>query len=362
MNSYLKALGPAATAGTRALRLHLNENGAGCSPAVLQALQRITADQVSSYPNYASAINAVAAYFDVPGDWVMLVNGLDEAVSLVSAAAARRGTLAPGTPGTFAGVILEPAFDMYAAGIQHAGGRISHVAPRPNFEFSIDDVLAASEGARVIYLTDPNNPTGIGLPAGAVDALAAARPDATMFLDEAYADFSGRSFIPTLRGAPEQYRNVVIGRTFSKAFGLAGLRIGALIAPPDTLAPIEALPSPFNVNVAAVVALPAALSDSSWLASTVAEAAASKEAVYEFCDRLGLVYWRSEANFVLVRVADEGESTDAVIEALAARDILVRDRSSAPGCAGCIRITTSLLAHTARCLRALDEILASRND
>lgn len=364
MNGYVTALGVAATtAGKRALRLHLNENSGGCSPAVLQALQRITADQVSSYPDYTPAIDAVAARFGVPTDWVMLVNGLDEAVTLFSTAAAHRGTLAPwhpGTLGTFTGVVIDPAFDMYAAAITHAGGRISHVAPRANFVFSIDDVLAASADARLIYLADPNNPTGLGLPAGAVEALSAARPNATIFLDEAYADFSGRSFIPTLRGAPDRFRNVVVGRTFSKAFGLAGLRIGALIAPPATLAPIAARPSPFNVNIAAVVALPAALSDPAWVTSTVAEAVASKQAVYEFCDRHGLDYWKSEANFVLVRVGADANASREMMEALAARNILVRDRSAAPGCLGCIRITTGLLAHTARCLRAWEDILASR--
>ncbi|MEI6245149.1 MAG: histidinol-phosphate transaminase [Acidobacteriota bacterium] len=363
MNGYIKALGIAATsAGKRALRLHLNENRGGCSPAVLQALQRLTTEDIASYPDYTAAIDAAAAYFGVPADWVMLVNGLDDAVRLLSEAAANRGALTPAGPGSFSGVILDPAFDMYAAGILGAGGRVSRVAPRENFVFSLDDVLAASEEARLIYLTDPNNPTGIGLPTGAVEALSAARPEATIFLDEAYADFSGRSFIPTLRSAPERFPNVIVGRTFSKAFGLAGLRVGVLIAPPATLAPIEALPSPFNVNAAAAVALPAALSDPAWMRSTVAEAAESRQAVYDYCDRVGLEYWRSEANFVLVRVAEDTASTTAIVEAFAARDILVRDRSSAPGCRGCIRITTGLLAHTARCLRALEEIRASRND
>ncbi len=357
MNSYLQALGVAATsAGKSALRLHLNENTGGCSPAVLQALQHITADQVSSYPDYTPAIAAVAARFDVPADWIMLVNGLDEAVTLFSSAAA----LAAGSRAPFTGVVIDPAFDMYAAGIVHAGGRISRVAPRANFAWSLDDVLAASEEATLIYLTDPNNPTGIGLPPGAIESLVAARPGATIFLDEAYADFSGRSFIPTLRSAPDRFRNVVVGRTFSKAFGLAGLRIGALIAPPATLAPIEALPSPFNVNIAAALALPAALSDPGWVASTVAEAAASRTAVYEFCDRHGLEYWRSETNFVLIRVGADAAASRAMVDALAARDILVRDRSVAPGCAGCVRMTTGLVAHTARCLRALEDILASR--
>lgn len=352
MNAYTKALGIAATsAGKSHLRLHLNENGAGCSPAVVQALQRITADQLASYPDYGPAIAAIARACNVPDDWIMLVNGLDEAIGLIVQAycASSRGSA----------VILDPAFDMYAVTIRNAGGTLVRVAPDANFGWSLDDVLTASVDARLIFITNPNNPTGISIPDGMIEAIALARPNAIVMVDEAYADFAGRSFLPTLRAEPDRFRNVIVGRTFSKAYGLAGLRVGALIAPPSTLAPVEAVPSPFNVNVAAAVAVEAALSDTAWLASTVAETRAAKEAVYEFCDRVGLTYWRSDANFVLVRVGADAAASAAMTNALAAHGILVRDRSVAAGCAGCIRITTSLLAHTAKCLRALEEILGN---
>ncbi len=356
MNAYTQALGIAATpAGKGALRLHLNENTGGCSPAVLDALSRLTPDLIGAYPDYGPAIDAVAAWFGVPTDWVMLVNGLDEGIPLIT------GARVLGCSGArVRGVVLDPAFDMYPCAVLNAGAELVRVAPRADFALSVNDVLAVAEGPSIIYLTDPNNPTGIGLPAGAIEAIATARPDATVFVDEAYGEFSGRSFIPTLLASPERFANVVVGRTFSKAFGLAGLRIGALIAPPSTLAPIEAMPSPFNVNIAAAVALPAALSDVAWLHSTVREANDSKQAVYEFCDRHGLTYWRSEANFVLIRVGDDAAASLAFVNALGALGILVRDRSAAPGCLGCIRLTTGLVAHTARALRAMEDILASR--
>ncbi len=334
------------------LRLHLNENTAGCSPAVLRALAALTPDQIASYPDYTSAIEATASWFGVPRDWVLLVNGLDEGLHLAAAAAsAERG---------FTGVVLEPAFEMYAACIEESGGAVVRVPPRDNFEFSLTDVLAASETARLVYLTDPNNPTGLGLPAGAIEAIAAARSDATIVVDEAYADFSGRSFIGTLRDdRAGRYRNVIVGRTFAKGHGLAALRIGALIARPETLAPLATLQAPYSLNIAATVALEAALSDPPWLASCVAEAGASKQAVYEFCGRHGIAFWPSEANFVLINA---GARATELVAYLAARGIFVRDRSTAPGCAGAVRITTGLVAHTARCLRAMEAFYAPRHD
>lgn len=331
------------------LRLHLNENTAGCSPAVLRALAALTPDQIASYPDYTSAIDATAAWFGVPRDWVLLVNGLDEGLHLAAAVS-----------GAGRGVILEPAFEMYATCIEESGGTVVRVPPRDNFAFSLDDVLAASENARLVYLTDPNNPTGLGLPAGAIEAISTARPSATIIVDEAYADFSGRSFIGALRAdTAGRYRNVIVGRTFAKGHGLAALRIGALIARPETLAPLATRQAPYSLNIAATVALEAALSDQRWLASCVGEARASKEAVYDFCGRHGLTYWPSDANFVLVKV---GPRSAELVAYLAALGIFVRDRSTAPGCAGCVRITTGLLAHTARCLRAMEAFYASRQN
>lgn len=333
------------------LRLHLNENTAGCSPAVLKALASLSPDQIAAYPDYARAIDATAAWFGVPRDWILLVNGLDEGLHLASAAAASAGR-------GFRGVVLEPAFEMYTACIEESGGAVTRVSPGPGFRFDLDAVIDASREARLVYVTDPNNPTGLGLPAGAIEAIAAARPSATVFVDEAYADFSGRSLISALRGDNSgDLRNVIVGRTFAKGHGLAALRIGALVAHPTTLAPLAHLQAPYSLNVAATVALEAALGDERWLRSCVAESRASKEALYEFCDRHGLGYWRSEANFVLISVGDEAA---VLVEALAAQGIFVRDRSKAPGCAGCVRITAGLLAHTAVCLRAMEAFYASR--
>jgi len=176
-----------------------------------------------------------------------------------------------------------------------------------------------------------------------------------VFVDEAYADFSGRTAIPLL----DRYRNVVVGRTFAKAYGLAALRAGALVAHPDTLALFRRLLPPYSLNIAAVRALEAALRDRAYLDWYVGESLQSRQLIYDFCRRAGLAWWPSEANFVLVRVGDE---VAGLVDALAQRGIFIRDKSKSPGCAGCVRITAGVAAHTRSCLAAMEDILASRQN
>jgi histidinol-phosphate aminotransferase len=326
------------------LRLHLNENTGGCSPAVLAAIRAITADDVACYPEYETATAASARWLGVPADWVLLTNGLDEGLHLV--AQSRRGGEA---------IIPEPAFEMYAHAADAAGLTRRHIAPPPDLRLPLEAVLSAiSPATGVVFLTDPNNPTGFALPPGALDRIAAAASHATVLLDEAYADFSGRTAIgPAL----DTHRGLIVGRTFAKGHGLAGLRIGALVAHPDTLSPMRTLVAPFNVNVVAARALVAALDDRAWLERSVAEARQSRELIYVWCRQRNLPHWPSEANFVLIRV---GGDVASAVARLAQRGIRVRDRSSAPGCAGCLRLTAGVVDHTRAALAALEDVLASR--
>jgi len=330
----------------RALRLHMNENTAGCSPAVVRTLAAMTPQEIASYPDYGPITARCDDLFGVPEGWVQLTNGLDEGLHAVSQS----------MPPAFQALVVEPAFEMYAIGVEAAGGTVTHVPPEPDFRFPIEAVLRWSTPApRVIFLTDPNNPTGLSLPAGAVEQIAGAAPDALVVVDEAYADFSGRSSLPLL----DRFRNLVVGRTFAKGHGLAGLRIGALVGHPDTLAPIQRQLPPYSVNACAIRALDVALEDADYLRRRVAEAAESKALVYDACRRLGLTCWPSDANFVLVRI---GPDAPAIVAELAAQDIVIRDRSTQPGCAGCVRFTAMVVEHTRRCLVALEAALASRRD
>ena len=331
------------------LRLHFNENTGGCSQAVLAALRSIAPAETAFYPDYAEVTSAAERYFGVPAGWVQLTNGLDEGLHVAAQAAARGRANATA-------IIVEPAFEMYAACADAAGLGEIHIAPDADFTFPLQQILdGAAPHVRLINLTDPNNPTGLAIPAGCVETLAAARPDALVLVDEAYAEFSGRTLIGPLL---ERYRNVIVGRTFAKAHGLAALRAGALIAHPDALTPLRRLLPPYSLNICAVRALEAAFGDREYLDAYVAQAQASKQILYGFCDARGIRYWPSQANFVLLRL---GPDAGAVTAALAARGIYIRDKSSAPGCEGCVRITAGVVEHTRACLAALEDILASRS-
>ena len=200
------------TAAQTALRLHLNENTAGCSPRVHAALQRVTREDAAFYPDYDEV---TAARLGVTPRETLLTNGLDEGILAVALGALRAGR----PEGAVEAVIPEPAFDMYAACADAAGARIVHVGPQPDLGFPLQPVLdAIGPRTAVVFLTTPNNPTGVPVPREQILQVAERARHALVLVDEAYADFARASWIgdPALRDLP----NVVVGRTFAKAYGL----------------------------------------------------------------------------------------------------------------------------------------------
>lgn len=331
------------------LRLHLNENTSGCSPAALDAVRQMSREDAAYYPDYTEAIAAAAEYIGVPSTEVLLTNGLDEGILAISIAALRGSS--PADP--FEAIVIVPAFDMYAACADVAGGRVVEIPQGPNFDFPAEAVIdAITPRTRLVFITDPNNPTGRSVPREAILAIAAAAPAAAVLVDEAYVDFRGASLVgaPGLAALP----NIVVGRTFAKAQGLAAMRIGALIGPGGALAPVRRVVPPYSINGAAAVALPVALRDRAHIAGYVAQVHESKTLLYSVLERTGVQYWRSDANFVLVRFGDAAPRVNARLHAAG---IYVRDRSKDPGCAGCLRITTGIVAHTERAIAVIEEAL-----
>jgi histidinol-phosphate aminotransferase len=332
------------------LRLHLNENTAGCSPAVLAALQALTRQDIAAYPDYDDAIAACASRLRVPADQLLLTNGLDEGIFL-GALDALRGSSAAAP---LEAIVVVPAFDMYAACTDAVGGRVVEVPLGPGFAFPLDGVLEAiGERTRLVWLTNPNNPTGQTVPRDAIERIAAAARGALVFVDEAYMDFCGDTLLDD-QGVLDRMMNVVVGRTFAKAYGLAGLRAGALIGASSRLAFMRRAAAPYSLNVCAAAALPAAFADTAYYEWYVAQVAQSREMLYDFLDERGVVHWKSAANFVLARF--DGNS-GRVASGLAARGVHVRDRSGDPGCAGCLRMTAGVAEHTGALLAALEAIL-----
>lgn len=331
-----------------ALRLHLNENTAGCSPRVLEALQRVTREAVAFYPDYDEVTAATARFFDVATERLALTNGLDEGILAVALAALRLTA-----PGAGDAIVVVPAFDMYAACVEATGGQVVEVPMKPDFEFPLQRVLdAATARTRVIFLTNPNNPTGGLIPRVVLRTIAEHAPQALVFIDEAYADFSGA----TVLGDPAfaALENVVVGRTFAKAYGLAGVRAGALIAQPVTINRLRKVLPPYSLNAYAVAALAEAIEDSAYVDWYRRQVEQSKTLMYNAFDRLAVKYWKSAGNFILVNF---GPEAPGIVAALARLGVIVRDRSSDPACAGCVRVGAGVVEHTKKFLTALEEVL-----
>jgi histidinol-phosphate aminotransferase len=332
------------------LRLHQNENTGGCSPRVIEALAGLRPEQIGFYPPYAKATAAVASYLRVSAEKITLVNGLDEGIMALAVAYLRAEIGGP----QLEAIVPEPAFEIFRFDTEVAGGKLIQVMPYADFSFPLDEVLAAiTPNTRVVFVTNPNNPTGADVPLDAIGTIARRiPPGAVVFVDEAYAEFAGASFIPEL----DAYPNVIVGRTFSKAFGLAGLRIGCLVGAPETVDAIRQAIPVYSVSVAAAVAIVAALDDLDHLNDYLRQVATSKALLYAACDRLGLSYVPSHSNFVLVRA---GDRTDALVKGAFAKGIYLRDRSTEPGCPGSLRIATGIVEHTKRAIAVMEEVLCA---
>jgi histidinol-phosphate aminotransferase len=330
------------------LRLHLNENTAGCSPRVIEALRKLTREDAACYPDYDATVEACARRLNVSPDHLLLTNGLDEGILSCSVTALR----AAGDTAAEA-IVVVPAFDMYAACADAAGGRVIEVRCGSDLEFPLESVLGRiGPRTRIVYLTTPNNPSGRPIARDAIVRVAAAATQALIFVDEAYVDFGGESLIGTQE--LEHNPNIIVGRTFAKAYGLAGLRAGALIGNEAALAPVRRVVPPYSLNVFASAALRAAVMDSEYYAWYLDQVRTSKELLYQTLERHGIRHWKSEANFVL---ADFGAGAKRIVDGLAARRVFVRDRSRDPSCPGCVRITAGVVEHTRVGVTALEEIL-----
>ena len=331
------------------LRLHLNENTGGCSPRVLEAIRGVRTTDVSTYPSYPSLVAACARHFAVDPEWVLLTNGLDEGILMAAVGhIARTRTFDAET------IIPQPSFDPYPNSTAAVGATAIRIPPRPGYLFQTDEVIAAiSPRTRMIFLNTPNNPTGQLISIADLKRIATAAPHAIVLIDEAYIEFGGETFLPTLPDFP----NVLVGRTFSKAYGLAGMRVGIVIGQAPALDPVRAVTLPFNVNAVAMAATQAALEDAEFLPRYAAQVAESRQRLYAACRALGLEFWESAANYVMVRV---GDAVPLFVQALAARGVHVRDRSKDPATPGCIRITAGITAHTDAAVEALESVVAGR--
>jgi len=334
-------------AGRQGLRLDFNESTIGCSPRVLARLRSLDAEALARYPEREPVEAEVANFLGLGAAQVLLTNGVDEAIHLLCAT-----YLEPGDEA----IIVVPTFAMYAIFAQAEGARVVQILAGENFAFPLDEVLSRiSERTRLIAVANPNNPTGAAVACEVLLQVARAAPQAAVLVDEAYFEFHGETILnPAAWSANLFPVNLFVARTFSKAYGLAGLRIGILAGVAGQMAMVRRVASPYNVNAVALAVLPAALQDQEYVEHYVAEVQRSRGVLEQELKTLDLQYWPSRANFVLVRV---GPAYAEFIQALRAHGILVRDRHADPGCEGCVRLTVGSGEHTRTLIAALRNVL-----
>src|SRR5579863_3015318 len=329
--------------GRSGLRLDFNENTIGCSPRVLARLQQLTADDLARYPERGPVEALVADFIGVAASELLLTNGVDEAIHLLCQA-----YLDPGDQA----LIVVPTYSMYRIYMMAAGAHVNTVARAEEFRFPLEALLQSiTPQTRLIAIANPNNPTGTVAPPEALLQVARSAPAAALLVDEAYFEFYGQTVLPLCREMP----NLFAARTFSKAYGMAGLRVGLLVGPEAQMRVVRRVSSPYNVNAAALACLPAALADQDFIRQYVNEVLETRAGVERALEESGIQFWPSHANFVLARVGTDASASASFVERMRRRGILVRDRSSDPGCEGCVRITVGPRLQAERLLAALQD-------
>lgn len=328
------------------LRLDFNENTVGCSPRVLQRLRRLDGEDLARYPERDPLEAVVAAHLGIEPAELLLTNGTDEAIHLIC-----ETYLEPDDEA----LIGVPTFAMYEIYAAATGARVIPLLAGENFRFPTEDLLKRiNPRTRLIAVANPNNPTGTLAPAEDLIRIAQAAPDAALLVDEAYFEFSGETLMKQWREVP----NLFVSRTFSKAYGLAGLRIGVLAGNVEQMKMVRRVSSPYNLNSVALACLPDALADGAYVRSYVDDVLQGRDRLEMELRACGVRYWPSRANFVLMHF---GSLSSVFIRAMRERGILVRDRSSDPGCTGCVRITLGSREQNEKLFQALREILGQKD-
>jgi histidinol-phosphate aminotransferase len=324
------------------LRLDFNENTIGCSPRVLAALQRhATREKLAVYPEYGDARERLAGFFGVAPSELLFTNGTDEAIQVLINTYVEGGAPV---------LLLAPSYAMYRFYAELAGARICEIPYRAeSFAFPLDELMARiTAETRAVLIANPNNPTGTAVELTEIRRILEKAANAAVLVDEAYFEFCGITALGLIR----EYPNLFVSRTFSKVYGMAGLRLGCLFSAAENLAWLHKAQSPYSVNSLAVLCAQEAVQDGAYIRKYVAAALESRRLLCEAFDQMGIPYYPSRANFVLARF---GERSREIRDRLRERRILVRDRSyEIPGC---IRVTVGSKAQLRRFLAALKEVL-----
>jgi histidinol-phosphate aminotransferase len=309
---------------------------------VREVLSRISAGDLTRYPERESIEVLVAQHLRVKPDQVLLTNGVDEAIHVLFQTFLESGDEL---------LLPVPTYTMYEVYASATDARIVTVQAGADLAFPYQALLASiTSRTKVIALANPNSPSGSVITREQLTSIAQRAPRAVILVDEAYFHFYGETAIDLL----DSFSNLVIARTFSKAYGLAGLRVGVLAGSTETSRWMRRVISPYSVNSVALACIPAALNDIGYLNWYVEEVLSARDEFEATIDEAGLRRWPSQANFVLVYIGDRHRE---FVQQMNAAGVLVRDRSNDPGCDGCVRITIGTCEQMRRAAAVLQDVL-----
>ncbi len=309
-----------------------------------EVLGQISAGALTRYPEREPVEAIVAAHLGSSAEQVALTNGVDEAIHVLFETFLEAGDEL---------LLPVPTYTMYEVYASATDARVVTVQAADDLQFPFERLLAAiTPRTKVIAIANPNSPSGSVATREQLLELARRAPQAVLLVDEAYFHFYGETVMDLVGAVP----NLVVARTFSKAYGLAGLRLGLLAGPAELMRWVRRVLSPYSVNSLALACLPAALEDTAYLDWYVGEVLAARSEFEAALDAAGVRRWPSRANFVLVEI---GARHAEFVRLMRAAGVLVRDRSSDPGCDGRVRITIGTREQMRQAAAALNEALAA---
>ncbi len=330
-----------------ALRLDFNENTLACSPKVLEALAAVSAGALTRYPERESVEALVAEVLGLGPRQVALTNGVDEAIHVLFETFLEQGDEV---------LVPVPTYTMYEIYASATDAKVVTVQAADDLRFPFERLIEAiTPQTKVIAVANPNSPSGTVATREQLLELARRAPQAVVLVDEAYFHFHGETVMDLVGPIPSLVPNLMVARTFSKAYGLAGLRLGLLAGPAELMRWVRRVLSPYSVNLLALACLPAALKDEAYLNNYVNEVLAARREFETALDAAGLRRWPSRANFILVEI---GPRHAEFVRHMRDAGVLVRDRSSDPGCDGRVRITIGTREQMRKAALVMNEALA----
>jgi histidinol-phosphate aminotransferase len=335
------------------VKMASNENPLGTSPLVREAI-RNHADSVFRYVQAGNPrlLRAIAAHHNLPPERVVAGTGSDEVIDML-----RR--VCP-TPGLHNVVACKPCFSMYRIQSRLCGVEFRQVPLRDDFSFDWDGLLAqVDERTALVFVTTPDNPSGYCPPVWELEYFAAKLPPTCLLvIDEAYMDFCRDEPRHSLLGRLDDFPNLVILRTFSKSFGLAGIRLGYGIMPEALARVMQSAHMPFSINILAEVAGLAALGDTVFYEATLAAVREGRELLARGLAAFGCRVFPSEANFLMFRLPEDCPRSAAhVFQTLLSRGVIIRPLNSY-GLPDNLRVSVGNAEENALFLRLLKECLS----